>query len=428
MHRSQDAFANLSIWERVGDRMSWYLAVASNRMPAKYLISRRVPCELDLGGASEEELWREHEALTERFLALWHAVRRDEARLSDMPAEGESLVDLSAELARRMLRHCNFCRWNCRVDRIGGTRRGACQLDAASRVSSYFHHLGEELVFRGTLGSGTIFFTSCNLRCQFCQNGDISHDRTNGIVITPARLAAMAWELRVEGCHNINWVGGEPTANLHTIVEAIGLLGREKPKRGDLAYAQNVKQDRYGRHGFHPEAAFYGDELNAPMLWNSNFFMSEETLRLLRPLVDVWLPDFKFGSDRCSVLLSKTPWYFETVSRNHQTVYDWGEDVVIRHLIMPDHVGCCTRPVLRWIAEHTPQALVNVMDQYHPDYACDPYSPQYDPRYRDMARRPYAREIREAYAYARELGLRFEDITFEEGGPTLAAWPWTEGL
>ncbi len=76
-------------------------------------------------------------------------------------------------------------------------------------MSSYFHHTGEELFYRGTQGSGTIFFTSCNMRCAFCQNGDISTDKDNGEETDARALAAMAWLLRREGCHNINWVGGE---------------------------------------------------------------------------------------------------------------------------------------------------------------------------------------------------------------------------
>jgi putative pyruvate formate lyase activating enzyme len=74
------------------------------------------------------------------------------------------------------------------------------------------------------MGSGTIFFTSCNMRCSFCQNGDISTDKNNGIPITPNLLALMIWQLRMEGCHNINWVGGDPTIHLHTIVQAISIL------------------------------------------------------------------------------------------------------------------------------------------------------------------------------------------------------------
>ena len=418
MSAATGAFANLWIWDRVGDRLPWYLAVAENRTPAKYLIARRVPCDVDLS-ESEEELWAEHTRLTDRSLETWRAIRTEEVHLSELPRASPSLMDLSVELVKRMLSHCNFCRWNCRVDRTKGTKHGTCQLESTSRVGSYFHHRGEELVFRGTKGSGTIFFTSCNMRCGFCQNSDISHDKDRGVRVTPDQLAAMAWQLRSEGCHNINWVGGEPTIHLHTIIEAISLLDIP-PEPEDLSHAEAAKSDATFRFRRAPEEATYGDEFNAPMLWNSNFFMSEETMRILRPLIDVWLPDFKFGNDKCAIFLSRTPWYFDTVARNHKLVYDWGEDLVIRHLVMPNHVECCTRPVLEWIAEYTPQALVNVMDQYHPDYACDRYSPQYDPRYKELSRMPYSAEIERAYEYASELGLRWKDVTLEKS--VLGLW------
>ena len=409
--RGLGSFADLWIWERVGDRLPWYYAVATNRMPAKFRIAGRVPVDADLA-APEEQLWEAHSAGTDAFLKVWAAVRRGEASLPDLPRASPSLLSLSVALVRRMLRHCNFCRWNCRVDRGTGTKHGTCQLESVSRVSSYFHHPGEELVFRGTRGSGTIFFTSCNLRCVFCQNGDISHDKDNGIPVSPQQLAAMAWQLRTEGCHNVNWVGGEPTIHLHAIVQAIDCLDRGKPLPEDVAYSEAVKSDSV--YGARRENATHEGGLNAPMLWNSNFFMSPEAMRILRPLMDVWLPDFKFGNDRCAISLSKTPWYLETVSRNHQLVYGWGEDIVIRHLVMPGHVECCTKPVLRWIVDHTPQALVNVMDQYHPDYACDPSSSQFDSRFAALTRRPYGEEILEAYECARNLGLRWEEVTLEK--------------
>ncbi len=413
-------FGQLWIWDRVGDRLPWYLAVAEDRLPAKYLISRRIPCEVDLGTGTVEELWAEHARATARFLEARKAIRSRDVRLSQLPLATPSLLDLSWELGQRMLTHCTFCRWNCKVDRRAGTKHGTCQLAGDSRVSSYFAHHGEELVFRGTHGSGTVFFTSCNMRCVYCQNSDISHDKENGIPANPREVAAMAWQLRKEGCHNINWVGGEPTVHLHTILEAIRSLGTP-PNPEDLAYVQSVNPGAAWPFRRPAAVGVYEGEFNVPLLWNSNFFMSDETMRLLRPLVDVWLSDFKFGNDRCAVFLSRTPRYWETVARNHKKVYDWGEDLVIRHLITPGHVGCCTKPVLDWIAANAPQALVNVMDQYRPEYACDPFSPAYDGRYRALSRRPEAQEVLEAYAYARDLGLRFEDLSYEKNVTGLQA-------
>jgi putative pyruvate formate lyase activating enzyme len=414
------SFFALEIWNRVGDRLPWYLAVSADLMPAKYLLCRRVPCNLGLREATLDELWAEHGRATAQFLKVWEEVRRGNLRMAELSPADPSLLDLTGELVMRMLTRCTFCRWNCRVDRTAGGRHGACQLESGSRVASYFDHHGEEIVFRGNRGSGTVFFTSCNMRCQFCQNGDISHDKDNGIPVTPREVAAMAWQLRRMGCHNINWVGGEPTVHLHTIVEAIRRLGNP-PSPQDLAYVQRVNHGTPWLPRRPETAGVYEGEFNVPLLWNSNFFMSPETMRILRPLVDVWLSDFKFGNDRCAVFLSRTPWYFETVARNHELVYQWGEDLVIRHLIMPGHVECCTKPVLEWIAANAPRALVNVMDQYRPEYACDRFSSLYDDRYRALAKRPEATEILEAYAYARELGLRFEDLSFERSVSGLLA-------
>ncbi|MEM1946177.1 MAG: radical SAM protein [Candidatus Caldarchaeum sp.] len=408
-----NAFAALGVWtsSEIKGRLDWYYAVANNTKPAKYLICRRVPVEDDLNFLDVHEMWKLHEKKAEEFNALFKQVREDAVRIEEMPHARPSFLDLKVALVKKMLRHCNFCRWNCRVDRTAGTKFGTCQLDDRSRVSSYFHHRGEELPIRGTKGSGTIFFTSCNQRCVFCQNSDISHDKDNGIVFTPQMLAWTMWQLRMEGCHNINLVGGEPTIHLHTIVEAINMLRFFK---GVDAKALEAKADLYIPYSMDVKHASYKGEFNTPILWNSNMYMSGETMKILRELVDIWLPDFKFGNNRCAVWLARTPWYFETVAANHKLIYEWDEDIVIRHLIMPGHVECCTKPVLKWIAENMPLTPVNIMDQYHPDCYCNPSDPRFDKRYADMARYPTREEILESYRYAKTLGLRFEEITFEK--------------
>jgi uncharacterized Fe-S radical SAM superfamily protein PflX len=634
-------FQSLDVWRvpEVRGRLDWYFRVAVNEMPAKYLVCRRVEAPPDFREMGEDELWRLHDKLSEGFHKLFEQVRKGFLELAELPAFRDSFLSVKVELVKRMVRHCNFCRWNCRVDRSNPTKLGTCQLDTTSRVSTYFHHRGEELPIRGTQGSGTIFFTSCNMRCVFClhpytviltdkglytieeifeasgneiqhcggfvrfpnnlhtysydgrkvrvvkvfkhhyngdllkikashappikvtpshemvvydsrgrvvkkpanalshthklvipfprvekkatatmdaeqilepvadsthhivnvnsdsqlqalllseknmqvkrmkqqvlyylkdnqaslaarilskaknvrnyvavpiqriervsysgpvynlevedeshtytanclavgncQNSDISHDKDNGVVFTPQRLAWSMWQLRMEGCHNINLVGGEPTIHLHTIVQAIDML---KFFREFDAEAWSAKADAYIPYRLDPRNASYRGEFNTPILWNSNMYMSLETLRILRELVDIWLPDFKFGNNKCAIRLSRTPWYFETVAENHRLIYGWGEDIVIRHLIMPGHVECCTKPVLKWIAENMPEVPVNVMDQYHPDAYCNPADPRFDKRYVDMARYPTREEILEAYRYAESLGLNFGEITFE---------------
>jgi putative pyruvate formate lyase activating enzyme len=146
--------AKLTIWDDPAIRgaLSWYLGVAENRRPAKFRIAATVATQLDLAESSEDALWAELDRLTPIFLARWQAIRA--GAVLPPAAEGASL----------------FCPWNCRVDRVAGATFGACKLASGSRVSSHFHHTGEELLYRGTQGSGTIFFTSCNMRCAFCQS------------------------------------------------------------------------------------------------------------------------------------------------------------------------------------------------------------------------------------------------------------------
>lgn len=413
----QAAFDRLWVWDdpALRKRLGWYRDVAVNRKPAKFRIAATVPVALSLLDSEEDALWAELERLTPAFLDRWQRIR-DGAEEIGPRATQPSLLDLCRELSYRMLRHCNFCAWDCGVDRSKGTKLGTCKLGAGTRVSTYFHHQGEELIYRGRLGSGTIFFTSCNMRCAFCQNGDISTDKDNGMEAGARTLATMAWLLRMEGCHNINWVGGDPTIHLHTIVESIALLGGDFqcPTRDDVVQALGAKadplslNDRMGAHG-----TFAGG-FNAPMLWNSNFFMSLQAMKILRLLIDVWLPDFKFGPGRCAITLARTLRYWETVTENLSMIHGWGEDFTIRHLVMPNHVECCTRPVLDWVAEHAPDAPVNVMDQYHPNMFTDPCGAKYEARYAELARRPTRTEILDAFRHAKERGVKFEAVTFEK--------------
>lgn len=412
------AFEQLPIWnqKKVSQQLSWYLPVSVNKMPAKFLICKRIPVEININD-SEDALWQKHSKATEDFLKLWQEIRTGTKNLLDIPVASTpfSLLDLNVLLAQRMLKSCIFCEWLCNVDRRGlePGKLGACQLENESRVASYFHHPGEELVFRGTKGSGTIFFTSCNMRCGFCQNGDISTDKENGQIVTPELVAAMAWQLRIEGCHNVNFVGGDPTIHLHTIIEAIKLLSQSRPTRSHLIEILPVKSDFFAYNTL-PSTAQYQGEFNVPILWNSNFFMSEKTMRLLRTVIDIWLPDFKFSNNKCSIKLSRTPKYIETVTRNHLLLQQWNEDLVIRHLIMPNHVECCSREIFQWLQKNMPDTLVNVMDQYHPDCFANPISEKYKPRYDEINRTPTNKEIQEAYSYAKQYQLNFEEITFEK--------------
>jgi putative pyruvate formate lyase activating enzyme len=234
----------------------------------------------------------------------------------------------------------------------------------------------------------------------------------------------MIWQLRMEGCHNTNWVGGDPTIHLHTIVQAISMLDSFKipsinRNKEELNNIEAVKTDNYNNNfstwSMNSEYAFYKQRLfNSPQLWNSNFFMNKETMCVLRSLIDVWLPDFKFGPGKCALDLSRTPWYWDTVTNNLRLIHEWGEDFVVRHLIMPNHVECCTKPVLDWIARNMPEVPINIMDQYYPDNLCDSSSPKYRERFCELTRSPTEEEIIRSYHYAKDLCLNFETLSCEK--------------
>ncbi len=339
--------------------------------PAKFLIAKRIPCEGDLELASTEALWAEHHRLSQHFKQTLSAVQLGKLHLKDLPEPDMSLLDVKTELLNRMLSRCEFCEWRCRVDRVKGDKKGACKVGAESRVSSWFHHYGEEPPLVTGRGSGTIFFEGCTFRCVFCQNWDISQNSSNGVAVDGRKLSLVMKNLREEGVANINFVGGDPTPNLHTILDATCHL----------------------------------NNTNVPLLWNSNLYLTPEAVSVLTDVIDIWLPDFKWGNDQCALQLAKIPRYWDVVTRNHLQAQRNG-DMIIRHLIMPGHVECCTKPILKWIAANCPRALVNIMEQYHPEYQVPD-----NPKYVDINRCLTNEEISQAHRYADQLGIIYKPVS-----------------
>jgi len=365
----------VTVWddEDVRKRLDWYYRVMANEAPAKFLIAKIVdagenPAKLDLNG-----LWDLHHHLSNEHKRLWEKAIREKLGLKEVLNYGSrpeySFLHVKVEIAKRILRSCRFCERKCGVDRY--KRIGGCFLDWRTYVHSWFHHLGEEAPL---VPSGTIFYGGCNFRCVYCQNYDISQVAPrSGSVVSARQLAQIQRELRVHGARNINHVGGDPTPNIHTILESLLYL-----------------------------------EVNVPQLWNSNMYLSLEGMKLIKDVIDIWLPDFKYGNNKCATRLSAAPRYFETVTRNLKIAIENG-DMIIRHLILPGHLECCTKPVLRWIAENLPRdkVLVNIMDQYHPEHLVIKYPHMWP----ELRRRPSASEVAEAFEYARKLGLRYEPVS-----------------
>jgi putative pyruvate formate lyase activating enzyme len=256
--------------------------------------------------------------------------------------------------ARDVLKSCRLCERRCGVDRTAG-QRGYCRV-LESKVSSEFIHIGEEPEI---VPSYTVFFAGCTFKCVFCQNWDISQNPENGVHIPPEDMVKL---IDTAAGINVNWVGGDPTPNLAYILEVLSMLER-----------------------------------NIPQVWNSNMYLTEESMSLLDGVIDVYLTDFKYGNNRCSRKYSDAPHYFETVSRNHLLAAEQAE-VVIRHLVLPGHVECCSKPVLTWIADKLGSTVrVNVMNQYRPEYKAR--------RFKTIDHRLGLEEYHEARDHARELGL-----------------------
>ncbi|MGD0460110.1 MAG: radical SAM protein [Terriglobia bacterium] len=252
------------------------------------------------------------------------------------------------ELARRvaralkLLQSCTACPRNCRVNRLED-KFAVCKTGRHAVVSSHFPHHGEEDCLRGGRGSGTIFFTGCNLRCVFCQNFDISW-QVRGTPAPPRELAAMMLELQAQGCHNINLVTPEHVAP--QIVQAL------------------------------PFAIEEG--LRLPLVYNTSAYDSMESLALLDGLVDIYMPDFKYWDAEMARKYSRAPDYPEVARRAIKEMYRQVGNLVIddnglarrgllvRHLVMPEEVAG-TRAVMQWIADElSPETYVNIMAQYHP--------------------------------------------------------------
>jgi putative pyruvate formate lyase activating enzyme len=285
--------------------------------------------------------------------------------------------------ALQMLAECHVCPRQCGVDRLH-ERTGLCRIGRFARVASAAPHFGEEDCLRGSRGSGTIFFSGCNLLCGFCQNYDISHER-EGELVTPERLAGLMLELQEAGCHNINWV--TPS---HVVPQALEALA--------IAAEQGLR---------------------LPIVYNTGGYDSLESLRLLEGVVDIYMPDFKFWDPAVAERLCGARDYPEVaraaIREMHRQVGDLALDdrglarrgVLVRHLVMPNGLAG-TRPVAEWLAQKiSPDTFVNVMNQYHPDGLA--LEADADARFHDLRRTVSAQEFRTAMAEARAAGLhRFD--------------------
>ena len=328
-----------NVWkdQKVVKSYQRYRDILDGKKTARYLIAKKIPVDIRLD-CSLEDLWKAHEKTSTNFNETLHKIDANDLIVNDLSKPVTSFVDLKEKIAYEMLKSCHFCERRCKIDRSKG-ETGHCKLGKESYISSAFLHTGEESVL---VPSGTIFFTGCTFNCVFCQNHDISQgwcdDKKNLIgnhlLADGKKVSLLAERLWKEGAKNINLVGGDPTPNLHTIISALNIFDK-----------------------------------NITVLWNSNMYQSKEATTLLLELMDFWLPDFKFWENDFAKKMSGVNNYQEIVTRNIKMAYDKGSgEVLIRHLIMPGRVELDTFPILEWCAKEIPKSMINLMDQYHPDY------------------------------------------------------------
>jgi len=334
-----------------------YFAVMEDSRPAKFMIAKKLPADF-----SEEDglkkLWETHDRLTEEFYCLEKQVDSRQKSLEDIATPEKSYLDLKIEIANRILEGCHFCTRKCGFNRLRG-ELGECKCGTQITVSTIFAHTGEEPEL---VPSGTVFTLGCTLRCLHCQNWGISQWFETGEIYSPERLARAVEKLRQRGCRNANLVGGEPTPWLQQWLETF-------------------------RHV----------DVNVPVVWNSNSYYSEETARLLAGFVDVYLLDFKYGNNGCAERISNAPGYWEACTRNHLYGKKYGE-VIIRVLVLPEHLECCTKPILNWIAQNLGKGTrTNVMFQYRPEWRADEIP--------ELQRRLTKNERNRAVELAKEAGL-----------------------
>ena len=289
-------------------------------------------------------------------------------------------------VALEELRDCRACPRNCGVNRLNDETR-VCHTGRHAVVASAFPHFGEEGCLRGWRGSGTIFFSLCNLRCSFCQNWDISQKQA-GKECGAQEIARLMLDLQDRGCHNVNFVTPEHVAP--QVVEAI--------------------------------AAAVPLGLNVPIVYNTSAYDSLASLGNLDGLVDVYMPDFKFWKPETALELARARDYperaREAILEMHRQVgpLRFGPDglakrgVLVRHLVMPGQEDEATA-ILEWLArEVSRDTYVNVMGQYRPDYQVGQITRNGNVKYAGINRRPRPEEMERAYALARRAGLwRFDE-------------------
>jgi putative pyruvate formate lyase activating enzyme len=261
------------------------------------------------------------------------------------------------QAARAALADCRLCAYDCGVNRLAG-EQGLCHAGAAARVFSAQVEVSDELELIPTFA---IALSGCDLRCDFCITGKESWNARAGEAAVARQIASRARAALRNGARTIMVLGGEPTIHLPAALEIVAELPDE-----------------------------------ATLVWKTNAHGSAEARALLDGLFEVWVADYKFGSDRCAERLAKVPDYQRVVRENLVWASDRTE-LIVRHVLMPDHVECCWAPVAEWLADALPGGKVNLRAGFWPGFHAG--------RHPELRRTPRLDEIRRAWEIAERYQL-----------------------
>ena len=291
-----------------------------------------------------------------RPVLTWVESTRPRAPIDRSPRA--ELARERAVLARNALKACSLCAHDCGINRLAG-ELGVCRAGPVPRIFSAQVEVGDELELVPTFA---VAFSGCDLRCDFCITGESSWNPGAGEPLQLHRLARHIRAALAAGARTVMFLGGEPTIHLPAALEIAAILPP-----------------------------------NARLVWKTNAHASRQALEWLAGVFEVWLVDYKFGSDDCASRLARVPNYTATVRENLLWAASHGE-LIVRHLLMPGHFDCCWQPIAEWLCDCLPQVKVSLRHGFWPAWKAA--------RHSELGGTVSTREREQALALAGHLGLR----------------------